>query len=288
MTNASQNSAQRHAVEHGDGGDLADTQTVTELGRTKRVLIWIYLAGVFFFLSALLAYLVGFNGQRFVAKADAWGQFGDFIGGVTNPLVGLLGLAGLLWTIYQNQRELLLTRKELRNSSRALLQSNQIATAQATQFAIEEEKDDILRLIGIIIEDIRHELDKEGAFEGIAQAQELKVYNSVRVALGYDFYQKSLAHVIGLLSNPKYQAVESGLEDLLRDRVGKVSEMLVQLKDSLSRFDALAPNNVVLAYYSRRFLPVIEVLAKLNAIDASTKSFYTSHLTLRPRNMKSS
>src|SRR5574338_115442 len=167
MTNDSKNSAQRDLAEHADASSLLDTQNATELNRTKKLLIWIYLAGVSFFLLAVLAYIVGFNSQTFVAQADVWGQFGDFIGGVTNPLVGLLGLAGLLWTIYQNQRELMLSRKELRNSSRALQQSNDIATAQATQLEIEEEKDDVLRLIGIIYDDIRHELDREGVFEEI-------------------------------------------------------------------------------------------------------------------------
>lgn len=44
-----------------------------------------------------------------------WGQFGDFIGGTTNPLLSLLAFLGVLYTIHQNsesQKEQALLMKE--------------------------------------------------------------------------------------------------------------------------------------------------------------------------------
>lgn len=49
-----------------------------------------------------------------------WGVMGDFFGGILNPLFSILGLLMLLVTLIQNQRELELSRQELRESNKAL------------------------------------------------------------------------------------------------------------------------------------------------------------------------
>jgi len=53
-----------------------------------------------------------------------WAEFGDFIGGVLNPVFGFFGLFALLITISLQAKELKLTRIELKNSSDALLAQN--------------------------------------------------------------------------------------------------------------------------------------------------------------------
>ncbi|UOG93901.1 MAG: putative phage abortive infection protein [Candidatus Thiothrix sulfatifontis] len=51
---------------------------------------------------------------------ENWGVVGDFFGGILNPVFAFLGLIMLLATLYQSQKELSLTRKELANSTEAL------------------------------------------------------------------------------------------------------------------------------------------------------------------------
>jgi hypothetical protein len=52
------------------------------------------------------------------------GTWGDFVGGLLNPLLTFLTVIGLLVTIHLQQRELRLTRKELAKSSNALEAQN--------------------------------------------------------------------------------------------------------------------------------------------------------------------
>jgi Putative phage abortive infection protein len=52
------------------------------------------------------------------------GTWGDFVGGLLNPLLTFLTVIGLLFTIHLQQRELRLTRKELEKSSNALEAQN--------------------------------------------------------------------------------------------------------------------------------------------------------------------
>lgn len=54
--------------------------------------------------------------------SEPFGQFGDFFGGVANPILTFLTFMGLIMTIIIQKKELVLTRKEMRDSSNALRQ----------------------------------------------------------------------------------------------------------------------------------------------------------------------
>lgn len=63
-------------------------------------------------------------------KADEQGQFGDLFGSV-NALFSGLALAGLIYTIYLQHRELSLQREELNNQREEMKQSREQLTHQA-------------------------------------------------------------------------------------------------------------------------------------------------------------
>lgn len=72
-------------------------------------------------------------------RAD-WGVMGDFFGGTLNPILSFLGLVMLLVTLIQNQKELELSRKELRESTTAL-------AAQATTLERQRFEDTFFSLL---------------------------------------------------------------------------------------------------------------------------------------------
>ncbi|MET0950218.1 MAG: hypothetical protein ABWY17_17210 [Pseudomonas sp.] len=55
---------------------------------------------------------------------ENWGQFGDFVGGILNPLFSIIGLLALLHTIVLQSKELASSTKELRSSAKALKRQN--------------------------------------------------------------------------------------------------------------------------------------------------------------------
>lgn len=59
-------------------------------------------------------------GAQFSDRQDQWGQFGDFVGGVLNPMLAFFSILLLLITVRLQLEELQLTREELRKSSKAL------------------------------------------------------------------------------------------------------------------------------------------------------------------------
>lgn len=65
--------------------------------------------GLFF-----LTFCTGFLAATLIPGAfKGFGEFGDFVGGIANPLLALMGLLALLFTIRLQLRELSLSRKEL-------------------------------------------------------------------------------------------------------------------------------------------------------------------------------
>ena len=111
------------------------------LYKTRNILIVMASIGILCLFFVFSIYALFFRNKEIVAEAENWGQFGDFIGGVLNPIFGLIAVVGLLWTIYQNQRELHLTREELSKSSEALNMNNEIALKRERQQEIKEKKD---------------------------------------------------------------------------------------------------------------------------------------------------
>ncbi|MDD3467670.1 MAG: hypothetical protein PHE67_11020 [Campylobacterales bacterium] len=65
-----------------------------------------------------------------INATDKWGQFGDYVGGTLNPILGLLSLIVLLLVYVQNKEELELTRQELKNSATALAEQSKTLEIQ--------------------------------------------------------------------------------------------------------------------------------------------------------------
>jgi uncharacterized membrane protein len=94
---------------------------------------WIKENWLLIFLAIVIAFAAFFSwefvkfievkfGSFFPEKLDRgdWGVLGDLFGGLLNPFFALLGLLMLLVTLFQNQKELSLSRKEFQDSAIAL------------------------------------------------------------------------------------------------------------------------------------------------------------------------
>lgn len=99
---------------------VKDNDKVTDL---FKYLKWIAAIAAIVAVFVALFYLIKFRGGL-SPDQTRWGEFGDYIGGVLNPIFGFLGLIALLLTIALQAKELKLSRKELRNSSNALKAQN--------------------------------------------------------------------------------------------------------------------------------------------------------------------
>lgn len=84
-----------------------------------KILFVISIVAVVLIISALLFYRI-YVGTEFTHSNEIWGQFGDYFGGLLNPILSFLALIALLVTITLQSKELKLATNEMRDSSTAL------------------------------------------------------------------------------------------------------------------------------------------------------------------------
>ena len=77
----------------------------------KNILFILGFAGVLVLGVAAYKYWSHFSGRQ-LGEPEEWGQFGDYLGGTTNPILAFLTLIGVLWTIHLNRVELRDNKKE--------------------------------------------------------------------------------------------------------------------------------------------------------------------------------
>lgn len=97
----------------------------------RKNLNWVFLLGVVGYGAVLIIYFIFFHGDISTSQAT-FGAFGDFVGGLTNPLLSLLALLAILISLSFQMTELELTRREVKESTKAL--KNQSAAMEAQNF----------------------------------------------------------------------------------------------------------------------------------------------------------
>lgn len=128
--------------------DDEELRAATQLHARLKYLAY---AGASVAVVALGLYLFKFRGPL-SDDPTRWGAFGDFVGGVLNPVFGFLALIALLATFALQVRELKISAKELRNSANALLAQNETLAKQsfeATFFQLLRLHNDIVNSIDL-------------------------------------------------------------------------------------------------------------------------------------------
>ncbi len=110
--------------------------------KTSRNLFRLFQSAVYLILSVFIIGIVS------IPYSDNIGVFGDFFGGLLNPLLTFLTFMGLLITIILQQKELRLTRKELAITSTALKEQSTTLEKQRfedTFFSLFNQHNEILK-----------------------------------------------------------------------------------------------------------------------------------------------
>lgn len=101
----------------------------------KIILVILALLLLLFFCFIILKYTVSLT-DGFIPdypSRDEWGVFGDFFGGVLNPIFGFASFLALLATIFYQAKELNASTKELKNSATALAAQNKAIELQSLE-----------------------------------------------------------------------------------------------------------------------------------------------------------
>lgn len=128
------------------------------IGKTARQWLkawWLLLVPIAFASGAVLAYALTFRQLPANEDPGAWGTFGDFLGGLLNPLVSTLTLfvAASVWKLQREELEL--TRKELEQTKLAMEEQAKTAEQQRQ----EQRFFDLLNVYQRTVDSIYHATD---------------------------------------------------------------------------------------------------------------------------------
>lgn len=93
-----------------------DRESNSLLAAAKYTMVFTLLAAA----TVAATYIIAFWGRAVEPQTDAWGQLGDFFGGVLNPIVGLATVVLVFITVRIQTRELRSSLEELRQSNLVL------------------------------------------------------------------------------------------------------------------------------------------------------------------------
>ncbi|MGN8144034.1 hypothetical protein ACTJK3_24410 [Pseudomonas sp. 22105] len=112
---------------------ICAAMTMMKIAGWSLALVWaVYLARFTSVLGPIHTFIFGTETPEQILNAKAaWGQFGDFVGGTLNPMVSLLALVGLVFTILLQQEAMMLSKKDSVISKKALFNQTRLSLETA-------------------------------------------------------------------------------------------------------------------------------------------------------------
>jgi hypothetical protein len=197
------------------------------------------------------------------AKQEVWGQFGDYFGGVLNPVFALLAFLGLLWSISTQERESRAAAKELSEQTELARQELQHSRADRLgEELLQVIRDIDSRLVSLLATDI------SATASNPRVTIELMVAEAERLAsTGGD------SHAFRqFVQNARCSGsvVEAPVREI-KYLVAKMREFLQQY--SRHRSTTFAP---LIVYYADKIYRLVPMLEAVGGIPDDTRTFFAT------------
>lgn len=140
----------------------ADSENEDIRKQVRLLKLLVFVALIFSALVVAL-YLLNFGSQRFSVKQEDWGQFGDYVAGLLNPMFSFLAIIGLLTTLGLQQKTIRLQQAQLLEGSKQVKETTNALNLDAYwQIEASLQKDEVIRARRRL-----HELCEKKDYNGI-------------------------------------------------------------------------------------------------------------------------
>jgi uncharacterized membrane protein len=217
----------------------------------NKIPIWIIVIGCISLIIGLVAVLVYQDtfGSNLSRKHEVWAQFGDFIGGLLNPIFAFFALIALLYTIHLQSTELRNSSEQLKKSAKALEYQNNVLKKQSFESTFFQ----LLRLYNEIVDELKVSSSSHGPTSIVT-----KINHENRAALEY----------LGIVLKEKY------IENVRRGDYHGVSEVEA-IDEEYEKF--YAKYGQYLGHYFRTMYNILKFI-DLTDIPESEKQVYSNFL----------
>jgi len=176
-------------------------------------------------------------------KDELWSQYGDFIGGIANPVISLLTFAGLLYTILVQRQELALQRRELANSTEALRatkeelrETKEIAARQERFNQIESRKTEIEKALTLV-------------------STELDAVLSFRTADGMRSVRQRLAEDAPTCMDDFFSSEKR--QEAMSERTDAAIRLILQLGQFATLYSQCTSQSPLIHYYYAKYCDIV-------------------------------
>jgi len=114
----------------------------------NKILVQVAAVAVIVLIFVILFYIINFH-EGFSIKQEDWGTFGDYVGGLLNPILSFFALLALLITIVFQSRELKLSREELELTREELKRSSDALEKQSETLKIQNFENTFFHMIDL-------------------------------------------------------------------------------------------------------------------------------------------
>jgi uncharacterized membrane protein len=139
----------------------------------------------------IVAYILKFSRYSISKDPQLWGSFGDYFGGILNPLIGVLNLGVLIYITYQ-----ISTAEGTRNENELANQKN---------FALYSLKHDSLKELNRILEKVAMEVGES------SKESELRI---ILLRNDFDAFITTSSYLFPSFNNKSWVPIKKSIEDL--------------------------------------------------------------------------
>lgn len=213
------------------------------------------------------AYTLNFQGNSVSDNPEQWGQLGDYVGGILNPVLSFTTVIILITTVRIQNKQLSATREELALTREELQRTAEAATKQAEHFEKEAKLKEHLVLIEKLATRINrnyngNNLDRERSLHTFVNAHTSKTSEDyIKIVLSY--YQNNNGSqtqrvILWIVSDLKR------LSELI-DSYGKISQNGNRKEEKYSPIPR---------FYQHEFGELANTLFTYSIIEANLADFY--------------
>jgi hypothetical protein len=195
-----------------------------------------------------------------VYSHEKWAQFGDFFGGVLNPLYALLAFLALLYTINLQRTELRQARAEFRRSADA-------AQQQIDHLKLSAKQEDLIKIIRLIDQEIvqlRQTLVSEPGAQPAITVDHI-AHEVHRLSTG-EMPTGALAKFLDVARTPG--TVVEALYTQLTTAISELSSYLQELEG------VSASQTSVVQYFKRKNERVVGLIRSAGGVDRQVLSYF--------------
>ncbi len=192
--------------------------------------------------AILVSYAVAFHSHPW-GGPDAWGTLGDYVGGLLNPIVGIITVVLVRETLKATREEAESSRIELSNQTKQL--ELQVRHAQG-----EAQLNDIKRRMDGVLREWEHEMaQRVGTIHVFEDDGEVRMDNKSGITVR-DYLMKSVNP--GTFVKLKNTPNTGKLMNSWNDRFENCLHLLDELSTYVEEYETLAPGSNTSKYYARR------------------------------------